>query len=76
MALIGLGWLGWTEEQVLWSDMNVFAIAYRGRNDMLQAIFGKPKPVLVPPQRTGGAKIIPITPDIFDKTFGKPEGTI
>ena len=37
---LGMGWLGWTEEQTLATSMPAIVIAYEGRLDMLQALFG------------------------------------
>lgn len=76
MAEVGLGWIGWTEDQVLWCDINALRIAYMGRVDMLQAIFGKaPDPRAPPPPPTGGGgKPVVMTPKIFDSMFGKPAG--
>jgi hypothetical protein len=35
-----LGWLGWSEEQALSADVNAILVGYRGKVDMLTAIFG------------------------------------
>ncbi|RWE96472.1 hypothetical protein [Mesorhizobium sp.] len=63
MAEIALGWLGWTEEQALRTDVNAIRVAYQGRTSMLRAIFGgedEPEP-----------KKQPITTgDQFDAMFG------
>ena len=37
---IGMGWLGWTEDQTLDTSMPAIALAYEGRLEMLQSIFG------------------------------------
>lgn len=38
-----MGWLGWTEEQALSSDVNAIEVGMRGKVAMLQAIFGSGK---------------------------------
>lgn len=38
MALIALGWLGWSEHQTYWSDMNAISIAFEGRQEMLKSL--------------------------------------
>lgn len=34
----GCGWLGWSEAQVLDTDMTIVALAIEGRSEMLQAM--------------------------------------
>lgn len=45
---LGMGWLGWTEADTLDTSMPAIMMAYEGRKDMLQRIFGsgeaKPEP--------------------------------
>lgn len=38
---LGMGWLGWTEAQTLDTSMPAIVMAYDGRIEMLQSIFGK-----------------------------------
>lgn len=38
---LGMGWLGWTEAETLDSSMPAIVLAYDGRIEMLQSIFGK-----------------------------------
>ena len=38
---LGMGWLGWTEAETLDTSMPAIGLAYDGRIEMLQAIFGK-----------------------------------
>lgn len=38
---LGMGWLGWTEAQTLDTSMPAIVLAYDGRIEMLQSIFGK-----------------------------------
>jgi hypothetical protein len=38
-----LGWLYWTEEQLLTADMNAIMVGYKGNQEMLGAIHGKPQ---------------------------------
>jgi hypothetical protein len=40
LAVKALGWLGWTEDQLMDADLNAILVAYRGRVEMLKAIFG------------------------------------
>jgi hypothetical protein len=40
---VGMGWLGWSEEQTLDASMPAIILAYEGRVDMINAIFGGPK---------------------------------
>lgn len=37
---IGMGWLGWTEQQTLDTSMPAIALAYEGRREMFNALFG------------------------------------
>ncbi|RVD66407.1 hypothetical protein [Mesorhizobium sp. M7A.F.Ca.ET.027.03.2.1] len=53
--MIAIGWLGWSEEQALASDVNAIMVGYEGRCDMLRSIFGggeerppPPLPVMTP----------------------------
>lgn len=38
MAEVALGWLGWTEEQALETDVNAILIAHEGRLSMFEAV--------------------------------------
>ena len=66
LAEIALGWLGWTEEQALKSDVNAIQIAYAGRIDLLTHIFGKRK------DDKPNVASRPLTPQLFDALFSKP----
>lgn len=46
---IGMGWLGWTEEQTLATTIPAIILAYEGRMDMLRSIFGGNKKQQPPP---------------------------
>jgi hypothetical protein len=35
-----MGWLGWTEEALMRTDVNSIEMALRGRRDLLKSIFG------------------------------------
>lgn len=37
---VGMGWIGWTEQQTLDTHMAAIVLAYEGRADMLGYIFG------------------------------------
>ena len=66
MAEIALGWLGWTEQQALATDVNAIAIALEGRMQMFETV-GWIK-------RADGGRAEPaaaeITPELFDAMFG------
>lgn len=36
-----MGWLGWSEDQLMRADVNSIELALEGRTELLQAIFGK-----------------------------------
>lgn len=40
LAEVALGWLGWTEEQLFYSDLNSIALGLAGKKDMLRYVFG------------------------------------
>lgn len=49
---IGMGWLGWTEDQTLDTSMPAIVLAQQGRVEMLQAVFGgAPAPKEPPPEK-------------------------
>jgi len=48
-----MGWLGWTEAQVLDTTIPAILTAYEGRMDMLKAIFGESKPPGAPVSESG-----------------------
>ena len=56
-----MGWLGWSEEQTLSSDVNAILVGMRGKVQMLRAVFG-------------GAEQKPVaeltTAEAFDQVFG------
>jgi hypothetical protein len=62
-----MGWMGWSEEQALRSDVNAIQVAYEGRCDMLKAIFGGEDD---DEPRTGDKAGPPMTPELFDAMFG------
>jgi hypothetical protein len=88
LARIALGWLHWSEEQLLIADMNSIAVGYEGMRDMLSGLFGKAEATGVIPQRPGrppgrpptevpiitaDVKDLPkLTPAAFDKMFADP----
>lgn len=39
-----MGWIGWTEEQTLATDIRSIVLAYEGRLEMLRHIFGSGEP--------------------------------
>ena len=79
MEEAALGWLGWSEEQTLYSDINAIMVGFSGRVKMVQAMQGidpfsdgsetpklkGPKARHIPPPD----KLRPLTPEIFDAMF-------
>lgn len=65
LAELAMGWLGWTEQQALSSDVNAIAVAYEGRVGMLKAIFGDGS-------KSEKAKVSSreMSPVLFDALFG------
>lgn len=64
--------MGWPEEQTLNSSMPYIETAYRGRVKMLQAIFGggTKEAETIEPTRPAVDMTRPLTPTLFDATFG------
>ena len=66
-----MGWIGWTYDQTLDTPMTAIESAYRGRHDMLRAIFGgrsdKPK-TTEKPEKSG------LTAKLFAAMFRKTHG--
>ncbi len=60
-----MGWVGWTEEQTLATDMQSIEIAYRGRHEMLQALAGKE----IDPAKIDAAPVT-MTPQMIAAMFG------
>jgi len=74
LAAVALGRLYWSEEQVLYSDVNAIIVGLEEHYKLLQSVFGSKssskKPVVSP--ATG--KPIKLTPKLFDAMFGgKPK---
>lgn len=62
-----MGWLGWTEEQALATDVNAITAAHRGRVAMLRATFGSSEPA------SGDANLRSesvMSPALYDAVFG------
>jgi hypothetical protein len=88
VAKVALGWLHWTEEQLLFSDMNSVLVGYQGMQDLLRAVFGgeKPEPPAPPPPQRPAPLPVPIivntpteklpklTPAVFDRMFANVKG--
>jgi hypothetical protein len=60
VAQVAIGWLGWTEEQLFFSDLNTIEVGYRGRRQMWQSVFGTSKTTTV---GTHKGHPIPALPD-------------
>ncbi|MBN8942227.1 MAG: hypothetical protein J0H01_22160 [Rhizobiales bacterium] len=54
---LGMGWLGWTEQQTLESRMTSIMAAYKARIDMLKAIFGGGDGARPAKDATGGVSL-------------------
>jgi hypothetical protein len=78
---VALGWLGWSEERTLHSDVNAIIIGFTGAMQRIAAEngadpFAPPKPALQPPQRQyehghipDPSKLPVLTPGAFDAMF-------
>lgn len=65
---IGMGWIGWTEQQTLATDMQSIEAAYRGRHEMLQSLAGKElRPARI---ETVAPAMTTMTPNMFAAIFG------
>ena len=73
LAEIALGWLGWSENDTLYADPNAILLGFRGRLDMLKAIFGGKPPPKGPP-KGGGGKVLQWGPKLFDMMFRAYDG--
>lgn len=62
--MIALGWMGWTEEQALRTDVNAIQAAYEGRCDMFRALFGSGEPAA-----STVVSSQPMTAELFDAMF-------
>lgn len=52
MAEIALGWLHWTETQLIETDMNAILVGHHGMSELLAAIYGRAdKPAPGSPQQ-------------------------
>lgn len=62
-----MGWVGWTEEQTLATDMQSIEAAYRGCHERLSAVAGKP----IAQAKIDAAPVRTMTPKLFMAMFGK-----
>jgi hypothetical protein len=58
---VGTGWLGWTEEETLNTSLSGILLAYEGRLDMLDSIFGTGK--------SDKKSLVPATPQNIKKAM-------
>jgi hypothetical protein len=65
LTKIAAGWFGWTEKVALNTDVNYIELAYQGRVDMLEFIFGKSDKADGIAKDAQGNPIV-LTPDLFD----------
>jgi hypothetical protein len=68
-----MGWIGWTEEQTLATDMQSIEAAYRGRHEMLQSLAGK-EIAQAKIGSVGSSPELAMTPSLFVAMFGKKGG--
>ena len=68
LVKIAMGWLGWDLEKAMRSDCLAIQIAYEGRVDMLNAIFGGGGDEASPKKPDVSAR--PLSPELFDAVFG------
>jgi len=61
-----MGWLGWTEEQTLATDMQSIEAAYRGRHEMLRSLAGRE----IAPAKIEAEQVRTMTPELFMAMFG------
>lgn len=69
MAEIALGWLGWTEQQALSSDVNAILVAHEGRLSMFETV-GWIESVKQPEKAEKPAQGQLMTAEMFDAVFG------
>ncbi len=70
-----MGWLGWTEEETLATDVNAIELAVIGRMNMLKMCYGiteKPKAVDTRGAVDARGDQITLTPQVFDAMFRPP----
>jgi hypothetical protein len=63
-----MGWVGWTEEQTLATDMQSIEAAYRGRHEMLCSLAGKE---IQPAKVESVQPVMTMTPQLFTAMFGR-----
>ncbi len=66
---IGMGWVGWTAEQTLATDMQDIETAYRGAHERLSAVAGKQ--IAQAKVETIKPPVMMLTPKLFMAMFGK-----
>ncbi len=64
-----MGWVGWTEEQTLATDMQSIEAAYRGCHERLSAVAGKQIAQAKVETTATAARVM--TPHLFMAMFGK-----
>lgn len=68
-----MGWLHWSEDQLIAADMNSIMVGYQGTREMLEAIHGKREEETGPPQQPGAQtlrpapKVVPVTTVAVEK---------
>lgn len=69
MAEVALGWLGWTEQQALETDVNAILVAHEGRLSMFETI-GWIERIKQPEKTVKPAEGHQLTAELFDAVFG------
>lgn len=65
-----MGWLGWTEEQALRSDMNAIELAWLGRIEMLEVMGFVKRNQSQPISKGRDGQSLELSPRSFDTVFG------
>jgi hypothetical protein len=66
-----MGWMGWEPDRARQMDIRDLTMAYEGRIEMFEAIFGKAdKKSPGPPRAVAEPKRAPLTAKVFDALFG------
>lgn len=68
MAEVALGWLGWTEQQALETDVNAILISHEGRLSMFEAVGWIER--VKPPEKVEEPDGRAMTAEMYDAVFG------
>lgn len=73
-----IGWFGWSEERVLYADINAIEVGIAGRLELFEVIgliTPKSKKAPAGPPLDARGRPITITPKMFDQMFDREPGT-